>query len=447
MKMKRPLTYYALAVYIACLNLMFLQINIIFAILMTIIFVAVIFFTQNIKGFILILCFFIIGCLSFFIYFNVDIGGSAKFRIIEKSRGSYIGDYRGRKVILYGNLSNIELGEKIVVKGNFSDDKDYSKGVIGKYKIKSCSKGRTDFLKKVYDFKEKLYYKYSKVLGDKNAGVIMAACYGDTKYLNFQIKEEINKLGISHIISVSGFHLAIVYKLLEKVLGIKLGLVGSFLYMIFTGAEAATIRSYVMILILKLSKVFYKNYDGLSSLSLSAIIIFIIKPYYVLDIGCTLSFLATLGIIIYNGKIQRALYMLPKELNENLSVTLSAQIFAMPYTMCTIENISMFFIPGNLMLAPLYSFVVLLGTLGIIFVKFDMLFRIITSLLYSTMISIEGGTYLLLKIAPSLSEYNYFYGIVMLAMFMSYVFIKHGYKELMYFPAALMCFIIMYNMV
>lgn len=217
--------------------------------------------------------------------------------------------------------------------------------------------------------------------------------------------------------------------------------------MIFTGAEAATIRSYVMILILKLSKVFYKNYDGLSSLSLSAIIIFIIKPYYVLDIGCTLSFLATLGIIIYNGKIQRALYMLPKELNENLSVTLSAQIFAMPYTMCTIENISMFFIPGNLMLAPLYSFVVLLGTLGIIFVKFDMLFRIITSLLYSTMISIEGGTYLLLKIAPSLSEYNYFYGIVMLAMFMSYVFIKHGYKELMYFPAALMCFIIMYNMV
>ncbi|QGU95518.1 ComEC/Rec2 family competence protein [Clostridium bovifaecis] len=445
--MKRPLIYYALAVYMACFSLTLLQFNIMFGILMAIIFFLVMFFTQAIKEFILVLAFFIIGCFSFNVYFNVNLGNEAKFRLIEKSRGSYIGDYKGRKVILYGDFNNIKYGEEIVAVGNFNNAKDYFKGIIGEYEIIDYTKEKPDFLERVYEFKERLYYKYSKILGEKNAGIVMASCYGDTKYLNLQVKNNINKLGISHIISVSGFHIAVVYKLLEKILGVKLGLLGSFIYMIFTGGKAATIRAYVMILILKLSKVFYKNYNSISSLSLAALMILIIKPYYILDIGFTLSFLATLGIILYNKGIQRSLYILPKKLNESLSITLSAQVFAMPYAMCTLNSVSMFFIPGNLILVPLYSLVVLLGTLGIIFSEFDTIFRIITSLLYSTMTSIEGGTYLLLKLAPPVVEYNYFYGVAMLIIFMSYVFVKHGYDELRYFPIAIMCFIVMYNMI
>lgn len=57
-----------------------------------------------------------------------------------------------------------------------------------------------------------------------------------------------------------------------------------------------------MIIILKLSKKVFRKYDSLSSISLAAIIILLNKPYYILDIGFMLSFLSTLGILLYNKK-------------------------------------------------------------------------------------------------------------------------------------------------
>lgn len=445
--MERPIIYYSLAVYIACFALITSQWNLVLSLLLVLTFFIIILYTQNIKGFILILCFFILGCISFNLYFNINIGNTATFRVVEKNKGIYIGKYKGRKILLKGNFKGMDLGDKITAMGSFYDDKDYSKGIIGSYRMVDYKKEKMDFTKRIYEFKENLYRKYSKVLGEKNAGVVMASCYGDTRYLDYDLKKNLNLLGISHIISVSGFHIALVYKILERIVGIKLGLIGSFIYMLFTGSAAPTVRSFIMILVSKLAKIFYRNYDGLSSISLSALIILIIKPYYVLDIGFTLSYLATLGIIIYNKKIQRILYILPGKINESLSITLSSQVFSMPYVMCTINNVSMFFIPGNLILAPLYSIVVVLGTFGILFSESKLIFRIITSLLYSVMTAIDGGTYLLIKTAPSVVEYNYFYGIMVLSIFMIYIFVKHGYKELRYFPLLLLGFIIIYNMI
>ena len=107
--MKRPLIYYALSVYIACISLMFLQINIIFGILITITFAAVIFFTQNIKGFILTLCFFVIGCLSFFIYFNARIA-------INQQRDPYLFTYV--RAVSHELLFRIQqIGQSAVIPG------------------------------------------------------------------------------------------------------------------------------------------------------------------------------------------------------------------------------------------------------------------------------------------------------------------------------------------
>lgn len=445
--MERPLIYYALSVYIGCLSLIILEHNFYLGILFSAIFLAIIFFCNSLRDFIIVVSFFIIGCMSFGIYFNVQVGNNATIRIVEKKRGSYIGDYKGRKVILHGNLANVDYGVKIKTKGTFYYDKDYSNGIIGSYNVIEFVKLHGDFTEMTYSFKRKLYNKYSNALGKRKAAVIMGVCYGDDGYLDYDMKNEINKLGIAHIISVSGFHIAAVYKILEAILGIKLGLIGAYIYMIFTGSEAATVRSFIMILISKLSKVFYKNYDPLSSLSLSGLIILMVKPYYVLDIGFNLSYLATLGIIFYYKKIQRILYILPNKVNEELSITLSSQVFSMPYAMCTINNISMFFIPGNLILAPLYSLVVVIGTLGIVFIKIDVIFNLITYFLYSVMTAIEGGTYFLLKISPPIIEYSYYYGVCMLFVFIIYILVKYGYKNLKYYPLVIICFIILYSMV
>lgn len=446
--MERPLIYYALSIYIACISLMILENSVIMAMILVILFFSILFFTIDIKSFILIIGFFLVGCLSFYTYFNVTLDNNKNFvRIIQNKRGGYIGNYKGRKLVLLGKMKNVKEGNRLLVSGNFICKKDYSKGIIGEYKVYDYKIIKADFIENLYIFRDKLYKKYNKILGVKKSSIIMACCYGDTKYLSINTKDEINKLGISHIISVSGLHIALVYKILERILGIKIALIMSFVYMMFTGAKAATIRAYIMIIVLKFSKVVYKNYDSLSSLSLAAIILLIMKPYYVIEVGFNLSFLATLGIILYNKKIKRVLYKLPTKINKGLSMTFSAQIFSMPYAMGTLNNISMFFIPGNLILVPIYSIVILIGNLAVLFYYSDIVFNIFSRVLNLLLIVIYGGTYLLLKITPNVVQYNYFYEVSILSIFLTYIFYKHGYKRIIYFPIFVMWFVLIYSIV
>ena len=44
-------------------------------------------------------------------------------------------------------------------------------------------------------------------------------------------------LGISHAISISGLHLALVYSILKRIFGVKLSLVIAFAYVLFTGHQ------------------------------------------------------------------------------------------------------------------------------------------------------------------------------------------------------------------
>ncbi len=445
--MRRPIVYYAIAIYIGCFSVIVFEFSYLMAMLVVLSFLTVVYIYEDIKSFSLVCSFFIVGCMSCFIYFNLDIGYNAEFRILEMKRGYCSASYKGRVVYLEGELEGIRQGERIEAVGKFQEIRDYSRGNVGRYYVENYTKKKEDLITKLYSFRHKLYIEYSEALDSQKGAVIMACCYGDTKYLSYEQKDNFNKLGISHIISVSGFHVAIVYKLLERIFGLRIALIISGIYMIFTGSKASTARAFIMILILKMSKLTYRNYDRISSLSLAALILLLVKPYYVLDIGFNLSFLATIGIILYNKTLQRRLYKLPKSINESLSITLSSQIFSMPYAMCTLKNISMFFIPGNLILVPLYSIVVILGNVGILIYKIKPLLKILTYFLYLILTILDGVIYTLMKIAPSVTEYNLFYGICMIVMFISFVFVKYGYSKVKYFPILLFCLILMYNMV
>ena len=55
-----------------------------------------------------------------------------------------------------------------------------------------------------------------------------------------------------------------------------------------------------------------------------------INPYKILDVGLQLSYGGTIGIILFNKKLNRKLYKLPKKIREGISVSISSpntQIF------------------------------------------------------------------------------------------------------------------------
>ncbi|HCQ89304.1 MAG TPA: competence protein ComEC, partial [Clostridium sp.] len=83
-----------------------------------------------------------------------------------------------------------------------------------------------------------------------------------------------------------------------------IALIITFIYVIITGMNASTVRAFIMISILVMSRIIKRNYDTLSRISFAAIILLLIKPYYILDMGFMLSFLSVIGITTTYGHIR-----------------------------------------------------------------------------------------------------------------------------------------------
>ena len=433
--MKKPMIYYAISIFIGCLSALMLYQSVIVGAVITASFFTIFFFTIDKKFFIINMIFFLMGMLSFTMYFNLKVSNNIEVRVIDKKGYYYQGDYKGRKLILSGKVTGIKEGEKLKVYGKFESGKDYARGIIGKYNIEKYSKRKNDFVYYLYDVKRNIYLQFKEILGEEKSAIIMALCYGDTGYLSKSQKSEFQQLGVVHAVSVSGFHMAVIFKVLESLIGLKFSIVTCFIYILFTGIQASTIRAFIMIFIFKFSKVVFKNYDSMSSLSFSALILLLVKPYYIIDIGFMLSFLATIGILLYYKKMLKFLYKLPEKLGESLSITLSSQIFSMPYVAFTIQSFSGGFILGNVLLLPMYSAIVILGNIALLCCSIKPVFQFLNLALNFILTAVEGANYLILKACPDVSLLGYLDGIALILIYMSFLFYSHGYKKFKYLPA------------
>src|SRR5699024_912741 len=138
---------------------------------------------------------------------------------------------------------------------------------------------------------------------------------------------------------------------------------------IFTGAAVSTIRSYIMLLCLSLAVPLRRNYNPLAGLSLAGIILILYKPYSIFEVGFQLSFLSTLGIILFNKRFNKAFYKLPKTVREGVAISLASQVFTFPFLILYFREFSLGFLAGNLILIPLMNAVVILGNLLALTVK------------------------------------------------------------------------------
>lgn len=432
--MKRPLVYYALAFFIGSFSTFTFKINIIYGAVITASFLIIIAVTLSRRFAFICILFFMLGMADYNIYFKINMGNEAKIRVKYKNGYLCIGNYKGRKVLLEGSIRNISCGEKIYAYGKAYTYCDYERGIAAKYKIYKYTSYEKDFIYNMYQYKNEAYKSFKDILGEEKSAIVMSLCFGDTSYTQKSQKMRFQKLGVIHAFSVSGLHLSIIYKVIEHLLNFKCAVILSVLYILFTGANASAIRALVMIIVLKVSKIVYKNYDKISSLSFAALILLVMRPYYITDIGFMLSFLATLGILLYYTEFKKVLYHVPDKLRSTMSITLSAQVFSLPYTACTLNNFSPGFILGNIFLVPLYSIIIVAGNISLVFLKLPHIFRSLGDIMYVLMEADEIISDILLKISPSMIATDIKMGAYALGIYMIFLFYKHGHKRCLYVP-------------
>ena len=156
--------------------------------------------------------------------------------------------------------------------------------------------------------------RYITMLTDSESGALLSALlFGQRDTLSGQVRLDFQRIGISHLLALSGMHLAVLSLGLEKLLsalGVKkkarLAITSLFiiLYMSLTGFSLSVMRAGFMLILASMLFLFSHSKDSITSLSVAVTLICILDPCAIFSTSLWLSALATLGIIVlgeYSG--------------------------------------------------------------------------------------------------------------------------------------------------
>ena len=149
--------------------------------------------------------------------------------------------------------------------------------------------------------------RYAMYISDSKTGAVLSALLlGERDYLPDSLRLDFKRIGISHILALSGMHLSILSMGLGKTLSlchvkkktrIIVICIFVFLYMAVTGFSVSVVRAGLMLIISSLLFLLARTKDSITSLAMAVTIICAVTPHAVFDISLWLSAFATLGII------------------------------------------------------------------------------------------------------------------------------------------------------
>ena len=208
--------------------------------------------------------------------------------------------------------------------------------------------------------------------GDDRALLAGIVC-GCTTWLNeTDASDDFSRAGISHLVAVSGSHLAYISLLLEGALralklkpGARSAVLGCVMaaYVAFSGGTASAVRSVCMVVAGMLTGLGQRRSHPLSALALTVAALVILDPGVVYDMGFQLSAMSVLFIDVFGRYATHLLERagLPEALSEPLSLTLCAQWATAPITVPVFGELSLVAPLANLVCGPLMSALLVVG--------------------------------------------------------------------------------------
>lgn len=156
-----------------------------------------------------------------------------------------------------------------------------------------------------YDWKTRLQSFLKKKIQDTSSANFLAALI--TGYLtDLYLKFSFFKLGLSHILAISGFHFSLLIALISIIFSFIpirpksiLLILAASLYFFLMGHSPSITRAYIMIVVYYLAKLFDKTSCPINNLGTALFIIILIDPYVYSSLSFQLSFLSCLGIFLF----------------------------------------------------------------------------------------------------------------------------------------------------
>lgn len=226
----------------------------------------------------------------------------------------------------------------------------------------------------------------NNLMSNDSASLCRAVLLGEKSALSQDVQNDFTRCGVSFLIVVSGMHLAIICSFVffcikgiirSRALRSLIMILCAFAFMAVSGFSPSVVRAGIMLAVVYSGKMFMRNGDSLNSLGIAALILTVPNPVAVADVGMLLSFTATLGIILWAqgmtafimGKFTKLNRLKrPVEFIVNLfSVSVSAAVWTMPFSVLLFGKVSLFSILLSVVLSPVVSILVACSLLTVIF--------------------------------------------------------------------------------
>lgn len=191
-----------------------------------------------------------------------------------------------------------------------------------------------------------------RILPEPQSSLLSGILFGVKSSFSADLYEALIVTGTIHIVVLSGQNISILSKVLAETtlpLGRKKSLLvtvaGLLIYVILIGFEPTLVRAFLMGSMSLIAVYFGRLNWSLLSLFLAAGIMLLLKPEWVGDLSFQLSFLATLGIILFGPsgrpKAKNVLQELKNAVRMNLQTTLAAQLATIPLILVHFERFSL----------------------------------------------------------------------------------------------------------
>lgn len=210
--------------------------------------------------------------------------------------------------------------------------------------------------------------------------------------------DQLVNTGTLHIVAASGYNVSIVSSVLMQLVGgvltrgmaVGVGVVGVVLYVLLSGASASVVRAGVMGSLTLISYYFGRASDARRLLWVSAVLMLLVSPLLIIDIGFQLSVAATAGILYLEPWMRARFQIVDPRLQwfqdyiaAYLWPTLAATITTMPIILWHFGRLSWISPLVNMLVLPLVPIIMGMSALTLaVGMIFEPLGQILAWLLY-----------------------------------------------------------------
>ncbi len=231
--------------------------------------------------------------------------------------------------------------------------------------------------------------KHLSCVFGEDAPLYQAILLGEKGDMEWDVVRSMRLTGTAHILTVSGMHLSLIALALNKLLSrmrrrwrCPLKILALGMFTLLTGCAPGTVRAFVMASLSTLATWRGRQYDPLTGISAAALFETLLCPVWPLQGAFQFSFFVTLGILLLHGRIDRFLSrhcpraLRVRPLLSMLSVSVSAQLSALPIQLLFYGTVPLLSLPmnllGGLLMPVLMAVGAFCGTVGAFSLKAGM---------------------------------------------------------------------------